>query len=107
MIIKTVVRWVMMTSNLIAVFFMLITIIGSVLSPEKFIYPVYFALVFPISIFINIAFVVYWILSRKWYFLLSLSVLLFSAAKINSTFPVHFGETKNTRENTISGIRSN
>ena len=99
MIVKMVIRWVMMTSNLIAVFFMLMATFGSVFSPEKFIYPAYFSLVYPISIFINIAFVVYWILSRKWFFLLSLGVLLFSASKINSTFPVHFGETKKISSN--------
>ena len=91
---KMIVKWVMMASNLVAVFFMLMAIIGSVISPEKFIFPAYFALVFPLAIFINIAFVVFWILSRKWFFLLSLSVLIFSAARINNTFPVHFGETK-------------
>lgn len=94
-----VVRWVMMTLNLIAVFFMLMTLIGSVLSPEEFIFPAYFSLVFPISIFINIAFVVFWIFSRKWYFLLSLSILLFSGSKINDTFPVHFGKTKTISSN--------
>jgi endonuclease/exonuclease/phosphatase family metal-dependent hydrolase len=91
---KMIVKWVMMASNLVAVFFMLMAIIGSVLSPEKFIFPAYFALVFPIAIFINIAFVVFWIVSRKWFFLLSLSILLFSAGKINNTFPVHFGQSK-------------
>ena len=89
---KTIVKWVMIGSNLVVAFFMLMTLIGSVLSPDKFIFPAYFALVFPIAIFMNIAFVVFWLLVRKWIFLLSLSILIFSAAEINNTFPVHVGK---------------
>lgn len=90
---KTIVKWVMMASNIVAALFMLMTLLGSVLSPDKLILPAYFAMGFPIVIFANIAFVVFWLLARKWFFLLSLSLLIFSASEINNTFPVHFGKT--------------
>ena len=91
---KTIVKWVILVSNIAAAFFMLMTLVGSVLSPEIFILPAYFALVFPIVIFINVAFVIIWLLARKWLFLISLSVLFFSAKEINNTFPVHVGKTE-------------
>jgi len=96
---KAIVKWVVLVSNIVAAFFMLMTLAGSVLSPDKFILPAYFALVFPITIFFNIGFVILWLLARKWLFLISLSVLFFSAKEINNTFPVHFGNTDNSRLN--------
>jgi len=91
---KTLVKWVLMGSNIVAAFFLLMALTGSVLSPDKIIYPAYFALAFPIAIFVNIGFVLFWMLARKWFFLLSLSFLLFSGTEIKNTFPVHFGKTE-------------
>lgn len=94
---KTIVKWVMLASNLIAVFLMLIILLGSVLSPEILVFPSYFALVFPIVLILNVGFVLFWMLARKWVFLLSLSLLLLSAAEIKDTFPVHIGKTETPR----------
>ena len=91
---KTIVKWVMQASNIIAAIFMLMTLIGTIVSPENIILPAYFALIFPITIVVNIGFVIFWIFARKWFFLLSLSVLLLSASEISNTFPVHFGNLK-------------
>lgn len=93
---RTLVKWLMMASNLLAAIFMLVTLIGSVVSPDKIILPAYFALIFPIIIIVNIGFVIFWMLIRKWFFLLSLSILLFSASEISNTFPLHFGKIKPT-----------
>jgi len=89
---KMIVKWIMIVSNIVAALFMLMTLIGSVLSPEEITFPAYFALIFPVSIFINIAFVVFWLISRNWLFLLSLSILLCSAPQINNTVPFRFGQ---------------
>ncbi len=94
---KTVVKWILRAANIVAVLFMLMTLIGSVLSPYKFVYPAYFALFFPFTIFINIGFVIFWILSRKWFFLVSLIILLLSYSQIANTFPVHFSKRENTQ----------
>lgn len=84
----------MLATNFGAVLFMLIALAGTVISPEKFIFPAYFALFYPLIIFTNIAFVIFWLLARKWFFLLSLAVLLFSSEQINETFPIHVGKTE-------------
>ncbi|MDD4992259.1 MAG: endonuclease/exonuclease/phosphatase family protein [Paludibacter sp.] len=92
-----IVKWVMMASNIVAVVFMLMILLGSVLSPEKFILPSYFALGFPVILIINIGFVIFWLLARKWFFLLSLSILLFSSTEISNEFPVHLGKTETVK----------
>ena len=83
-----------MASNVVAVIFMLMILLGSVLSPEKFILPAYFALGFPVILILNVGFVIFWLLARKWVFLLSLSVLLLSSSEINNEFPIHVGKTE-------------
>lgn len=88
---KIILKWVILASNIVAVLLMLVTYIGSILSPEQFILPAYFALAYPIIITLNAGYVIFWILARKWYFLISLSVLLFSTSQINNTIPIRFG----------------
>jgi endonuclease/exonuclease/phosphatase family metal-dependent hydrolase len=90
---KTVLKWVMLASNFVALFFMIMTLIGSTVSPDKFLLAAYFTLIYPYVIIINAGFVVFWLFARKWFFLLSLSILLFSTNQINETIPVHFGKT--------------
>jgi len=83
-----------MVVNILAALIMILSLSGTVLSPQIFILPAYFTLVFPLIIAVNIGFVIFWMLVRKWYFLLSLSMLLFSATQINDTFPIHYGKTE-------------
>lgn len=89
---KKLVNWIMLTTNIVAALFLLLTLIGTILSPEKFVYPAYFALIYPFIIISNVGFVLFWILTRKWVFLLSLSLLILSANEINTEFPIHFGK---------------
>jgi len=96
---KILVKWVLLVTNLVVALFLLITLFGSVYSPEKFILPSYFALFFPITLILNIGFVVIWLFARKWNFLISFSLLLFSSNQINVAFPIHFGKIENANTN--------
>ncbi len=90
---RTVLKWIMLVSNFVVILSMIIVLIGTTVSPVKLLFPAYFALIYPLIIFINIGFVILWLLIRKWYFLLSVSILIFSSAQISETFPIHFGKT--------------
>ena len=96
---RAILKWGMMTANLVVAVIMILTLIGTVLSPEQFILPAYFTLSFPFLVALNIGFVLFWILARKWLFLISLSLLLFSATEINNTLPIHFGKTEEVKAN--------
>lgn len=105
---KLIIKWIMLASNLVAAFFMLLTLLGTVISPEIWIIPAYFTLVFPIIVIINIGFVIFWLLVRKWIFLISLSLLLFSNAQINDTYPIRIGKRDSVLpENSISILSFN
>ena len=83
----------MLASNIVAAFLVLMTLAGTFINPDKLFFSAYFALAFPTFVFINIAFVIVWLLGRKWYFLISLVVLMLASSEIGDIFPVHFGKT--------------
>ncbi len=101
---KKLVKWFMLVTNIVAAFLLLITLLGSVLSPEKVIIPAYFSLFYPITITVNLAYILFWIASRSWYFLLSLSLMILSANEISNTFPIHFGYLKKSTSATPLNI---
>lgn len=90
---KLIIKWIMLVTNFVAVILLLLNLLWSVLSPEIFVYPAYLTLIFPIIIAMNMAFVVFWVLARKWLFLISLSVLFLSATQLKDNFPVHLGQS--------------
>lgn len=81
----------MLASNIVVVLCLLVLLLGSVVSPVKILFPAYFALISPVILILNVAFVVFWMLARKWAFMFSLSVLLLSASQVKEIFPVNFG----------------
>lgn len=72
---------------------MLVTLSGKIISPQILVLPAYTTLIFPFLVLVNIFFVFFWILAKKWIFLLPLSVIIFCVNEINNTFPIHFGKT--------------
>jgi endonuclease/exonuclease/phosphatase family metal-dependent hydrolase len=103
---KLILKSILLASNIVAAFFLLITLIGTVVSPEKFIFPAYFALLLPVTIIANIGFVLFWLLARKWLFLISLGLLLFASSQIKDTFPVHLKKTDSVVSNNTLRILS-
>lgn len=96
---KKLVNWIILTANLVVAFFLLMTLIGTVLSPEKIVFPAYFALIYPFIVIFNIGFVLFWLMTRKWACLISLSLLILSANEINNAFPIHFGKIETVTTN--------
>ena len=98
-----IIRWIFLVINFFFIFCALMAFWGSALSPEKFVVPAYFALIFPIVLFFNIGFVFLWMIFRKWYFLFSLVLLLFSSPKIKTVFPISIkSEAKEISDDSFS-----
>lgn len=91
---RLLVKGAALTANLVVVFIMVLTLLGTVISPEVLIFPAYTTLLFPLIILLNVGFVVFWAFARKWHFLISLLILFFAAPQIAVTIPMHFGKTK-------------
>lgn len=84
-----IIRWIFLFINFIFIIFALLAFWSSSLSPEKLIIPAYFALIFPITLTVNVIFIVFWMIFKKWYFLFSLLLLVCSYPKLKVIFPVN------------------
>ncbi len=86
---KKIVNGIFLIINLLVILCVLITYLGGVVGPDKWVIPAFFSLVFPLIILGNILFVLFWLLSKKWFFLFSLVTLVVAFPKISIVFPLH------------------
>ncbi len=75
--------------NIIAIVFLFCADSATTISPDSFILPSYFGLAFPLIALVVLAFLIFWIVRLKWYFIISLISLLFCYNSIAETFPFH------------------
>lgn len=94
MIARSLIKIIMLAANLVVVAGFFAAILGSHISPATIVLPAYFTLTFPLFIVLNVFFVVFWLIARKFWVLLSLITLFTGAKSINAVFPIHFGKTK-------------
>ncbi len=76
------------------------------ISPIKFLLPSYFGLAFPIILLLTVLFFVFWIIRRKWYFVISLTALLVSYQNVFNTFSLN-GNNGEIPENSIKVLSYN
>jgi endonuclease/exonuclease/phosphatase family metal-dependent hydrolase len=82
--------------NAVFIFLLLFSYAASKVSPDRF-WPVAFAgLAYPYLLVVNIIFIVWWIIFRKRYFLLSLLTIAAGYHQLTSTFAFHFSGSKNS-----------
>lgn len=105
---RAIVKILFIAGNALVVILLLMTLLASVVSPNDMLLPAYTSLIFPITILLNVAFVVFWLSLRKWMALLSLAVLIFAAKEVAMTFPVNFGKSNTVvAENSVSLLTYN
>lgn len=80
--------------NIITVLALVMVKIGSVVNPNIILLPAYTSLAFLPIIIINLAFILFWLLFRKWYALISVFSLLIFSGMIKSAVPMNFGNAK-------------
>lgn len=105
---KGLIKIVMFTANIVVVSLMLISLLASIISPTKLLLPAYTTLILPLTIFLNIIFILFWLAFRKWYFLISLFTLIICFNIVRNTFPVNFSKsTEITNDESFSLLTYN
>lgn len=84
----------MLVINLIFLVLLLLAYLAPYVNPLSFVYTSYLGLIFIYLVFVNLFFVLMWILVPKWYFLLSLVVLIIGGSSINRELPYRFSSSK-------------
>lgn len=80
--------------NALVALSLLMVKIGTFVNPNTWIFPSYFSFfVFPLA-FVNLFFLIFWSVLKKWWFLLPLSAFILFGGIITTSFPLHFSENK-------------
>lgn len=88
---RKLLKFIMLAANIAVAAMLVLSLAGSLISPQKSIILAYSTLIFPLIALLNAAFVIFWLISRKWFFLISLLLLILSSTHIKNTFPLNFG----------------
>ncbi len=86
-------RSILLIINLVFIALLLLAYLTPHVNPLNFVYTSYLGLVFIYLVFINLFFVLLWVLIPKWYFLLSLAVLIIGGSAINRELPYRFSSS--------------
>ncbi|MDR0811021.1 MAG: endonuclease/exonuclease/phosphatase family protein [Paludibacter sp.] len=81
---------IMLAINVLIALPLLLSLLAAVVSPEKFVYLAYFSLFFPVIAVVNIIFMLFWIIFRRWLFLVSLAALIIAHKPLSENFAINF-----------------
>ncbi|MFB6342512.1 endonuclease/exonuclease/phosphatase family protein [Saccharicrinis sp. FJH62] len=93
---KKFIRRTFLIFNLLAVLLLLVAYLAPVVNPRTFVVPSYLGLAFIYIVVLNLLFVIIWIFASKWYFIISLLVLMLGYNVLNRSVPYRTNETKIT-----------
>ena len=78
--------------NFIFAVLLILSSYAYLISPVRMMFPSYLGLAFPVFLFANVLFIVFWLLQRRWLFLLSLITLFICLPEVKLYTPLHRGE---------------
>lgn len=101
------IKYGVFATNILAIILLLLSILAWTIMPSKITIIAYLGLVFPIILFINIAYLILWLVFWRWkYALVQLIVLACCWQPISTCFPIHF-KSKTVPENKIKILSYN
>lgn len=101
------IKYAVFATNILAIVLLLVSILAWTTMPSKMTIIAYLGLVFPIILFINIAYLILWLVFWRWkYALVQLIVLACCWQPISTCFPIHF-KSKVIPENKIKILSYN
>src|SRR5690606_3627592 len=80
--------------NFFAVISLLISYAAKLVDPITFWPIAFFGLGYPIILLVNIIFVVYWLIRKRWFALISITAILFGYNSLTSTFAFRINSEK-------------
>ena len=87
---RRIVKKIFLIVNVLLAILLVISFLSVYVSPAKAWIFAFLALSYPFVLFLNILFVLFWILFRKWYFAISLISILLGWQALQSTFQFNF-----------------
>jgi endonuclease/exonuclease/phosphatase family metal-dependent hydrolase len=88
-------KTLMLIINIVLVLCLLLSYAAGFFSPAKIWVLAFFGMAYPVFLFFNVCFLVFWILLWKKYFILSLVTIIIGYSQVQSLFPFRFSSDKN------------
>ncbi|MDU1891918.1 MAG: endonuclease/exonuclease/phosphatase family protein [Dysgonomonas sp.] len=84
------IKYTAFATNIIAIIFLLLSLLAWTILPSKAMLIAYLGLVFPFVLFVNVAYLILWIVTWRWrYALIELIVITCCWVPISTYFPIH------------------
>jgi endonuclease/exonuclease/phosphatase family metal-dependent hydrolase len=93
--------------NFLCVICLLLSYAAGYISPEKTWVFAFFGMAYPLFLMLNLLFIIFWIITWKKYFLLSLFTVLIGYNQIQSLFPFHFSDEHNVPSGAVKVLTFN
>jgi len=97
---KSIKNYILPAINIFFVLALSISVFGSYISPVGCILPIYFVLTFPILLVVNLFFVIFWLVLKKWYFIVSLIFILLSYNNLSNYLAINIFKKERKVSNT-------
>ncbi|MDR2955320.1 MAG: endonuclease/exonuclease/phosphatase family protein [Prevotella sp.] len=101
------IKYTVFATNIFAIILLLLSILAWTVLPSKITFIAYLGLGFPFVFFLNVCYLILWLVFWRWrYALVQLAVLACCWSPITTSFPIHF-KTKELPENSIKILSYN
>ncbi len=91
---RNFVKYIFLFLNILVILGIVVIKIGSIVNPNTFLLPAYSSFFLIPIIVLNFLFVVFWVAFKKWYFLISLSVMIIFYPIVRSGFSFNLDKSK-------------
>jgi endonuclease/exonuclease/phosphatase family metal-dependent hydrolase len=107
-IFKNIVRYIFVTANVLTALLLIASAFSDRVPPEKSLLFSYLGLLFPFICLLNVFFIVYWLLFRRWkYSLIGVITFIICWQSVRSYFPLHFNSEPVSGETIIKVLTYN
>ena len=96
-----IIKYIVLFFNVISVLLLLGACLSPLVSPEKVPFLVFWGLIMPYTLILNVLFILYWIVKAKFYFVISLLTIIVVWPTVRTSFPYH----NNSKKSNERGVR--
>jgi endonuclease/exonuclease/phosphatase family metal-dependent hydrolase len=87
---RAIIRHILLIINILFAISYVFGMLATVVPPYRTVFFCYFGLIFPVLLIVNICFIIFWLLRRRKFWLISFLLILFSFSHANNCFTVPY-----------------
>lgn len=96
-----IIKYILIFFNVVSALLLLSACLSPLVSPEKVPFLVFWGLIMPYTLILNVLFILYWLIKARFYFVISLLAIIISWNTIRTSFPYN----NNSEKSNERGVR--